>query len=309
MMPIDPELKALVEAMKAAGMPKIGTIPVDMARALFRVPPVPVQDGVSVEETAVPRGDGGAVPIRIYRPGKTMRGIILYYHGGGWVIGTLDDIDPTVRHIAAETGCAVISVDYRLAPEHRFPAAVDDAWAALEWAARPQQRKALAGVENVPLFVMGDSAGGNLAAALSILARDAGGPDIAMQLLLYPVTEGDADMPDMHAFVPPLLEREEIIWFFDQYIALESRQDPRFSPGRVEDCAGLAPAFIATAGYDLLAAQATRFGDRLSAAGVPVTLRHYSEAVHGFMTTVPLTSIGQRAMSEAVAAINGVVSE
>lgn len=306
-MPIDPELGVFVEAIKAAGKPQIGTVSVDTLRSLFRMlTPSVEDDGLLVNEGHIP-GPAGAIPIRTYRRGEKNKGVILYYHGGGWVLGTLDDVDPLARQIAAETGCTVVSVDYRLAPEHRFPAAVDDALAALNWAGLAETRRDLTGDERAPLFVMGDSAGGNLAAAISIMARDAGGPTITMQLLLYPAVDADTDAEDMRAFVPPFLEREELIWFYDQYIDPEQRGDVRFSPARVENCAGLPAALIVTAGHDLLAAQALRFGERLKEAGVPVIVQHYDDAIHGFLTFSPLPAIARRAVSELVLAIQTVL--
>ena len=224
--------------MQAIGWPKLGSMSAAELRAIPR-PRAPVVTEVRSVTDGVLPGPAGDIPIRIYRPAEQPAGVIVYYHGGGWTIGDLDGVDATLRLLANQTGCTVVSVDYRLAPENPFPAAVDDAMAAAQWAAANLAALAAPGA---PLMVMGDSAGGNLSAVVCILARDAGGPQIDLQVLVYPATDGDVDSPAMHAFEPPFLDRDDIIWFCDQYIPLAERRDPRFAPARAASHAGLPPA-------------------------------------------------------------------
>ena len=169
------------------------------------------------EDLTVTAADGYAVPIRVLVPPQGARGVLVYFHGGGWVIGTIDEFDTLGRKLAERTSCAVVLVDYRLAPEHRYPTAVDDSYAALTWVA--EHVADIAGDADVPLIVAGDSAGGNLAAVMAQRARDRGGPDIALQVLIYPVTDADFDRP---SYTDPdnqlLLTREAMVWFWDHYV-------------------------------------------------------------------------------------------
>jgi acetyl esterase len=226
------------------------------------------------------------VPGRLYVPAGVPVAIILYVHGGGWTIGSVASSDHTVRKLAQTTSCYVVSIDYRLAPEHPFPAAVEDVMHALQWTA--QQRNQIAG-RPIPLIVGGDSAGANLCTVASILARDANGPSIAAQILIYPSTQGDIDAPALQEFEAPFLNRSEIEWFFDQYIPDHAqRSDPRFAPMETKDLSGLPPAFILTAENDLLRREAENYGLRLTQAGVPVSMRCYLGTVHGFFNFLGL---------------------
>jgi acetyl esterase len=207
---------------------------------------------------------------------------MVYFHGGGWTVGTLEDYDAVLQKLTARTNCAIVSVGYRLAPVHPFPAAVDDAYAALCWAAN--NFEGVAG-KTVPLIVAGDSAGGNLAAVVSQLARDIAGPAIAAQILIYPSVAGDIDSESMREFEPPFLTRDEIAWFFDQYIPEKSqRRDPRFAPLHAADVRNLPPVLVLTAEYDLLCAEGEQYAQRLSQAGVPTRVRRYDGTIHGFLT-------------------------
>ena len=298
-MPVDPQLQALLDAMQAAGFPKLGSVSAEALRELMRIPPTVLTEVASVSDSALP-GPAGEIPIRIYRPAEQPAGVIVYYHGGGWTIGGLDRVDAALRLLANQTGCSVVSVSYRLAPEHPFPAAVDDAIAAVSWVAGKVADFAEPGA---PLMVMGDSAGANLSAVVCLLARDAGGPQISLQILVYPATEGDADAPAMHAFEPPLLDQQDIAWFYDQYIPAERRHDPRFAPARAASHAGLPPAIILTAEHDLLTAEGEAYARRLEQAGVAVTRLHYDGAIHGFFTMGAHLDIGRRAIGDVSKAI------
>lgn len=304
-MAVDPQLQAMLDAMRMAGFPKVGTISAAEMRVLAHLPMPPATDVWSVGETIIP-GPAGDIGARIYRPSEETGGLILFYHGGGWTLGDLDSHDGTVRLIANATNCTIVSVDYRLAPENPFPAAVEDAWAAVQWA--DTQRHALTGTPSAPLIVMGDSAGGNLSAVVAILARDAEGPEIALQVLIYPATEGDVDADSMYRFESPFLDRGEIEWFYDQYIGKDQRHDFRFAPGRAADHSGLPRAFILTAEHDLLAEEAALYAEKLKAAGNSVIHVHYEGAIHGFVTMPPIAEPSRRALAdiaEQVRAITG----
>ena len=217
---------------------------------------------------------------RLLVPGERVRGVIVYYHGGGWVLGTVDQFDALGRRLAARTGCAVVLVDYRLAPEHPYPAAVEDAWSALEWTAAHLEE--IAG-DPVPLIVAGDSAGGCLAAVVAQRAREVG-PEIALQVLVYPVTDCDLDRG---SYLEPenqlVVGRDTMKWFWDLYApdpAVRSRPDA--SPLRAADLAGLPPAIVLTAQYDPLRDEGKAYAERLAQAGVRVEHRHFDDQMHTF---------------------------
>jgi acetyl esterase len=236
-----------------------------------------------VEDTTIPVDDG-RIAARILVPTDAPRGVFVYYHGGGWVIGgNLDEFDTLARKLAARTGCAVVLVDYRLAPEHRYPVAVDDSYAALEWV-----HAHLADIAGraVPIIVGGDSAGGNLAAIMAQRSRQRGGPPIAFQALIYPVTDADLDNASYTAEENQLmLSRESMVWFWDHYLPdVARRAEPDASPLRATDLAGLPPAIVLTAEYDVLRDEGEAYADALEAAGVPVDRQRVPGQMHGFFT-------------------------
>jgi len=244
----------------------------------------PGPDMARVENRTVATEDG-SIPVRVLVPKGDVRGVIVFYHGGGWVIGSIDDYDPLARQLAEHTRCAVVNVEYRLAPEHRFPAAADDAYAALEWTAGRVDD--IAG-RRVPLIVAGDSAGGNLAAVTAIRARDDGGPNVALQILVYPVTDTDIDT---ESYLNPenqlLLSRDAMVWFFDHYAPKEEdRQHPHVAPLRAERLDGLPPALVLTAEHDPLRDEGEAYARQLEAAGVPVELLRCDGQMHGFFQMV-----------------------
>ena len=229
--------------------------------------------------------DGGSFTVRVLVPAGDVGALVVYYHGGGWVIGNVDEYDNLARTLANRLHAAVVNVDYRLAPEHRYPAAADDAWTALQWA--HTEAAEIAGGP-VPLIVMGDSAGGNLSAVVAQKARDAGGPGLAAQVLIYPVTDADLDND---SFTDPanqlMLTREGMIWFWDHYAPdLASRANPDASPLRASDFAGLPPAIVVTAEHDVLREEGEAYAERLRAAGVPVVHRRFPGQMHGFFPMV-----------------------
>ncbi|PKB80044.1 MAG: esterase [SAR202 cluster bacterium Io17-Chloro-G9] len=255
-----------------------------------------------VEERTI-EGPDGQAQLRILVPIQSPRGVLVYYHGGGWVIGSIDDYDTVARKLAERTSCAVVLVGYRRAPEHRYPAAVDDSYEALKWVAR--HLSDIAGQE-VPLMVAGDSAGGNLAAVMAIRARDRSGPSIALQVLIYPVTDADFDRPSYaNPENEPLLTREGMIWFWDHYLPDSSRRtEPDASPLRTENLAGLPPASILTAEHDVLRDEGEAYAARLREANVPTDLQRYAGQMHAFFTLLmlPGSELGFQQVVKAVKA-------
>lgn len=227
------------------------------------------------------RTGGGSVLVRILTPCPDPRGVIAYYHGGGWVLGGISAFEPLGRHIAARTSCTVVLVGYRLAPEYRFPTAVEDSWAALQWI--EGHLTEIAG-ERVPLLVAGDSAGGNLAAVVAQRALQAGGPAIGLQVLIYPVT--DCDMNTTSYLDPAnqlLLSKESMIWYWDHYAPdHRARTHPDASPLRGRQLAGLPPAVVLTAEHDPLRDEGELYATLLMRAGVPVRHRRFVGQMHGF---------------------------
>jgi acetyl esterase len=236
----------------------------------------------------------GHVPVRIYKPDTETQTIILYFHGGGWVMGGIDDSDAHVRRMAEATGCGIVSVGYRLAPEHPFPAAIQDAIAAWEWL-----------VENagagVTLGIAGDSAGGNIAAGASIAIRDLGLAMPAFQILGYPVLSAVMDTPSYTGQADgPILSAADMRWFWDHYAPhAESRADPRASPLGAHDLSRLPPALIMAAACDPLRDEAALYAERLKEAGVPVRYRCYEGMIHGFYKMADVLEGGRMALAEA----------
>jgi acetyl esterase len=238
----------------------------------------------------------GGVPCRVYEPFGTPAGTVAYFHGGGWVLGTLDTYDHVARALCAQSGARVVNVGYRVAPEDTFPAAVEDAWAVVS---------ALDG----PLAVCGDSAGGNLAAVMSQRARE-DGPAIAFQLLIYPVTDHEFTSVSMEEnAVGYYLTRDAMRWFYDHYLEDPSQgDDPRVSPLRAADLSGLPPAFVLTAQYDPLRDQGIAYADALRDAGNAVEMTMYEGLFHGFFSMFDLIDAGKAAFDDAIAAVVGAVA-
>lgn len=257
-----------------------------------------------VEDHTIEQGDG-SFQVRVLVPVEPPAGVIVYYHGGGWVVGSIGESETLGRKLAERTSCAVVLVDYRLAPEHPYPVAVDDSYAALEWTAAHMGE--IAGSE-VPLFVAGDSAGGNLSAVMAIRARDRNGPKIAMQVLIYPVTDANFDRP---SYTDPenqlLLTRDSMIWFFDHYIPdVARRTEPEASPLYTEDLSGLPPAVVLTAEHDPLRDEGEEYAQRLEDAGVEVELQRHLGQMHAFFALLMLPG-SERGMQQVVKAIRRLV--
>ncbi|MFD1513555.1 alpha/beta hydrolase [Halomarina rubra] len=235
----------------------------------------------STEDRTIP-GPAGDLPVRLYRPdGDGPFPTVVFFHGGGFVLGSLGSHDLFCRHLVRESGCVVVSVDYRLAPEHPFPAAVEDAYAATEWAA--------ANVETLSgdgrLAVVGDSAGGNLAAVVSLLAAERGGPDVDYQALVYPGVGITGERPSAEEHTGIVLLEEDLEWFRESYFGSDlNLRNPYADPFQAEDLSGVAPATIITAGFDPLRDGGKAYAERLVADGVPVRYDNYDDMIHGFAT-------------------------
>jgi acetyl esterase len=257
------------------------------------MPKVALPEIGGFEKFTIP-GPGGSLSIHHYQPKQTpARGAVVYFHGGGWVIGTPEFSEGLCRILVNASGCEIFSVDYRLAPEHPFPAPIEDAYAAVTWAAKRS---------TAPLFVGGDSAGGNLAAACAIRAREAGGPRLSGQMLFYPVTDHDFDTPSYRAYGTKkwMLSTADMKWFWHHYVAdPERRNDPLASPLRAKSLANLAPALVVVPGLDPLCSEGEAYAARLKADGTPVELRTYDDMVHGFLGMIGLADIPRQAAEAA----------
>lgn len=298
--------RRVIDAMTEA-FPAIGTTVFDAreARRILAAAPSPDLEQIPVERTEdrdVP-GPGGPLPIRIYWPSsKPGLPVVVYFHGGGFVLCDLDTHDGICRALATGAEVIVVSVDYRRAPEHRFPAASDDALATVRWA---HENAAALGGDPARLAVAGDSAGGNLAAVSCLRSRDEAGPDIAFQLLIYPVTDAAQDTPSYRENAEGyFLTAAQMRWFWEQYLGDPANgTDPYASPLRAKDLSGLPPACVITAGYDPLRDEGEAYAARLAEAGVPVEARRFDEGFHGFFGLTHVLPMAREAMTTACTAL------
>ncbi len=281
---LTPQMASLLERIRRAGRASFHTLTPSQARAAYaqvaEVLEPPRAPLARVQDLTLPAADGAPLKARLYADGHDVRPALLYLHGGGFVIGGLETHDSLCRQLALRCGGAVVALDYRLAPEHRFPTAVDDAWAALHWLARHGES---IGVDARRLAVGGDSAGGTLAAACAIHARDIALP-LALQLLITPGTIAHADSASHRLFANGfLLEAADVRWFFDHYIEPSQRHDWRFAPLEADDLAEVAPACVILAECDPLVDEGLAYADRLRAAGVAVSLELARGLTHDFI--------------------------
>jgi acetyl esterase len=312
-MPLDPLMSALLGQMKAEPQPPIWEMEPEAARAAFAgllaaVGPKDIPIG-KTENVTMP-GPGGDLPLRIYSPvaaGGALPGLV-FYHGGGFVLGDLDTHDGLCRILANEAGVRVVAVDYRLAPEHKFPAAVEDAIAALDWV---EANAASIGVDANLLAVAGESAGGALAAIVAQNAKAKGGPKLMLQMLFFPVTQIGEETVSLHEFAEGyFLERKTIRWFFEQYLPENANlRDPRLSPLHAEDLGGLPPAYVMLAGFDPLRDEGLAYAEKLRAAGVDVTIANYPDMVHAFIYMHAALPQSQRALHAAAEGLKKAVEE
>ena len=294
---MDAQLASVIEDLTAAGVPPWHAMSVPCARRIedemFSTGAGPELE--SVRDFAID-GPGGHLPVRVYRPDVEDPPTLLFYHGGGWVLGTLDSADGICRELASRGKCLVLSVDYRLAPEHPFPAAVDDAFVALQWAT--DHAGALGG-DSTRLGVAGTSAGGNLAAATALRVRDEGA-SLDGQFLLYPITDHTFDTSSYREHSDaPLLSRADMAWFWRQYLRSPvDAHNPFAAPVRAQDLSGVAPATVLTAGFDVLRDEGVTYAERLTEAGVPTRHDHYPTLAHGFLSLTDSVDLAAEAMDE-----------
>jgi acetyl esterase len=285
-MPLDSQSQAFLEQLAATGAPPLHELSVAEARqvivTLFGTQGDPEPVG-AVEERTIP-GAGGEMPTRIYMPyGTGPFPVLVYLHGGGWVIGDLEAYDATCRALTNAAGCLVVAMEYRLAPEHTFPAAPEDCYAATCWVAA---NATAIGGDPRRIAVGGDSAGGNLAAVVAQMARDRGGPALVYQLLVYPVTDYGYDTTSYRENAEGyLLTKDAMVWFWNHYLrSADDGNNPLASPLRANDLHGLPPAMVLTAEFDPLRDEGEAYAIRLQEAGVPVTLKRYAGTIHGFFS-------------------------
>jgi acetyl esterase len=305
-MPLDSQTQAVLEMMAAMGAPPIHAQSVDDARqaiaALSMMDGEPEPVG-KVEDRAIP-GPEGTIPVRIYTPeGKGPFPVLVFFHGGGWVIGDIDSHDAICRTMTNKAGCINVSVDYRLAPEHKFPAAPEDCYAATKWVA---DNAASFNGDSTRVAVGGDSAGGNLATVVSLMARDRGGPKLAYQLLIYPAT--DYYIPGTPSIKENgegyFLTRDDMVWFLGHYLSSEADiKHPYAFPLQAKDLSGLPPAMVITAEFDPLRDEGEIYAVKMKQAGGDVTSRRYDGTIHGFVSLSWMIDQGKKALADAAAGL------
>jgi acetyl esterase len=304
-MPLDPLVQQWLS--QSADLPPINRLSVDQARKDMLSSSQkmkPMRDVLSVRNLMATGPDGVSIPLRHYAPTSEKAGVLIYFHGGGWVVGSRDSHDAYCRDLATHSGRHVVSVEYRMAPENPFPAAAEDCYHGTVWVAN--HLDAVQGKAD-ELFVAGDSAGGNLAAVTCLLARERQGPKIDGQILVYPITDCDFDTSsylenstDLH------LTREMMIWFWDQYVSNKSeRSHWMASPLRAPDLSGLPAAFVVTAEFDPLRDEGEAYAERLAAAGVPTRWRRYDGMIHGFVRRTEW-ALAREALQDCAAAIQDI---
>ncbi|MFC5973061.1 alpha/beta hydrolase [Halomarina salina] len=304
-----PEVQAILDVMDQQETPSLSALTPENARAQFsEMNDLLEGESVMLTQDVEMAGPDGPIPLRVYKPvDEDDVPVLVYLHGGGFVVGDLDSHDPICSILANRTEALVVSVDYRLAPEHPFPAALEDAYAAVEWA---EEYAADLGGDPDRLVVGGDSAGGNLTAGVTLLARDReDGPDVDRQLLLYPaVAPGDHD--DMPSFEENsegyFLEADDMAWFTDCYVQDEIHaRNEYLAPLLVRDLSGLPPASVVTAGFDPLRDEGIAYAERLDEAGVDVVHRNYDDMIHGFASMTGVVSTAEACLEDLAADVTG----
>ena len=311
-MSLDPQIEYVLSLVEKAAYPDYWELDPVQARLQFEKT-APILDARPVklhriENFSIP-GPGGAIPIRSYTPRDSAQPlpVLVWYHGGGFVIGGLDSYDAICRWLSKHADCLVLSVDYRLAPEHPFPAAVEDSFAALQWTA---EHVSDYGGDPARIAVAGDSAGGNLATVSSILARDAGGPKLVLQLLIYPCTAAEPESESHHRFAEDhILSRKTILWFYRHYVRDPADSlDFRYAPLLAEDLSGLPPTLLILADHDPLYNEGLAYGERLRAAGNDIEIITYPGMVHAFYSMSNAVDAAKDALQRSAAALRRVFS-
>ena len=306
-MPLDPQCQAIIDAAAQAGAPFDAGDHIAVRAGYAATTPVYRHETPALDSVAnlMFEGPAGNIPVRVYRPrveGRAPLPALVFFHGGGWVVGDLETHDHMCRYLAGHGDVVVASVDYRLAPEHKFPAAYDDALAAMRWVmSAPDDLN----VDADRLAIGGDSAGGNLSAAVTLALRDAGIPALKLQLLIYPVMDFLADNDSIRDYTTGyMLTKAAMDMFTDWYLPDDgARADPRASPQQAADHAGLPPAFVQTAEYDMLRDEGRRYADTLEQAGIAVEYRCYPGMIHGFMRMGSKIDTAITALDDAVDAL------
>ncbi len=304
-MPLDPQARAVLEMLASLEMPELGTLPPADMRAVWATRPRPIGAPVARVEDRLVAGPAGEIPIRLYWPeAQTPLPVLVWYHGGGWVLGSLDSVDHTCRELANTANCLVVSVDYRLAPENKFPASPDDCVAAYQWVLANAESF---GGDPRRVAVGGDSAGGNLAAVVCLRARDLSLSLPVFQLLVYPVVDHDFERPSYISNAEGyMLTASSMRWFWQQYVSVaEEMAHPHASPLRASDLSGLPRALIITAEFDPLRDEGEAYAEQLRQAGVPVTVTRYDGVIHGFFNMFGAIDKGNEAVRQASAALAG----
>jgi acetyl esterase len=301
-MPLDPQVRDFLERLAAANLPPIDEQPIQEARAQMNLSTHflgPLLHVDRVEDRLI-QGPESSLRVRIITPSGARaepRPVLVYFHGGGWVLGNIETHEGVCRAVANAAGVTVVSVDYRLAPEHKFPAAALDAHAAVTWAAYSAQEF---GGDPRRIMVGGDSAGGNLAAVACLMARDHRGPSLAYQVLIYPITDFNQERASYEECAEGFfLTRAEMAWYWDHYTKTsDDRRHPYASPCQSDDLRGLPPALVITAEFDVLRDEGEDYARRLQAASVPVKLHRYDGMIHGFVRRFPFFDQGKAAIEE-----------
>jgi acetyl esterase len=302
-MPLDPQAQAVLDMLASLGTPPFGTVPAPQMREAVAARPLPPGAAVArVEDRSIP-GPGGSIPVRIYYPSnEAPLPVLVWYHGGGWVLGSLDGSDHVCRELANTARCIVVSVDYRLAPENKFPACPDDCEAAYYWVL---ENAASFGGDPRRVAIGGDSAGGNLAAVVSLRVKQAARELPTFQVLVYPVADSDFQTPSyIQNGEGYMLTEVGMRWFWEQYVnSPEELVHPHAAILRAEDLSGLPAALVITAEFDPLRDEGEALGEKLRQANVPVTVTRYDGMIHGFFGQFTVVDKGRAAVQEASAAL------
>jgi acetyl esterase len=312
-MQLHPQMKAILDQAAASG-----------AKPFHSMTPVEARQGITAllepfnsapekvaksEKRSIP-GPGGEIPVQVYTPeGKAPFPVLVYFHGGGWTIGTIDSWDSFCRSLSNASGCVTVSVDYRLAPEHKFPAGPEDCYAATDWVAK---NAASIGGDPARVAVGGDSAGGNLAAVVPLMARDRGGPKLAFQLLIYPATDAGLETPSQQQFQDDgyILSKKDMVWFWGHYLnGDKDKTNPYASPAEASSLRGLPPALVVTAGFDPLRDEGETYAARLQEAGVKTECIRYEGVTHGFVLMAAVLDEARKSIADMGAALKAALKK